>query len=214
MVVYNMGAMMAAIITALVYAPLVYVFGDLVDPNIRVFGFVLTFGLVGTVLEFYKLSPRLFWLPVWFWGLVAVVGVGLDAAGLRDAKLFGVTAGVAVVAAIVVLLQARRFGLAQAKQALAGAKQQVNAGQRPSYRALSRALIIAPKLNEQQREHTVECLDLILSQFHSDLNGPLQVDIQQLSGQLRAAQGDATEVDPQPIDKLNDWLNEQAAFAR
>ncbi|MGB1013452.1 MAG: hypothetical protein ACPG4T_04895 [Nannocystaceae bacterium] len=213
MVVYNMWALLAAMITALVYAPIVYLFGDLVDPDIRVLGFILTFGLVGTVLEFYKLSPRLFWLPVWFWGVVAIVGTILDAAGFRGIKLFGTTAGIAIVAAAILMLQARRFGLAAARQALAAVQQQASAGQRLSYRRLSQALIVEESLNEQQRLHTVECLDFVLSHFRNELSEPLQVDVEQLVGQLRSPEGDTTQVDPARIDKLKDWLNEQAAFA-
>ncbi len=213
MVVYNMWAMMAAMITALVYAPVVYFFGDLVQADVRVLGFILLFGVVGTVLEFgYKIPPRLFWLPVWFWGVVAIVGSVLDAAGVRGMQLFGATAGIAVVLGGLVMWQARRLGGGVAVRALASARDLLAAGKRP-YRTLARAIIVAPTLNRIERDHTLACLDLIVDNFAKDLPEDLHAEVEQLRTQLRAGEADVT-VDPSRLQRVVDWLGEQAAFAR
>ncbi len=212
MVVYNMWAMMAAIITALVYAPLVYFFGDLVTADTRVLAFVVLFGVVGTVLEFgYKISARLFWLPVWFWGVVAIVGSILDALGMHGMQLFGTTAAIAVVAGAVVLWQIRRLGGGQAARALASARELLAANRRP-YRTLARAIIVAPTLNVDQRKHTTACLELIVGHFARDMPEALHSDVEALLTQLRAGEGEAV-IDPSRLERMVNWLNEQAAFA-
>ncbi len=210
-VVYNNYALMAVMATALLYAPLVFLLGHLVDADGRALGFFVMLGLVGAVMEFlFKAPARLFWLPLWLWGLVAVAAAGFDALGLEGRELIGATAVVALLMGAAVILQIKRFTRRRAEESLTSLRAQVAAGTPPSFRALSRALIVAEQLDEAQRRHNAECVRITLEHRGEQLEDRVRRSAEALLEQLEGA-GDRA-LDPSALERLSDWLKAKAAF--
>lgn len=78
MIVFNLWAILAALIAAAVYAGIGFVAPSVLEGAYGDLVFAGTILIVGALTEVVGIKGRVFWLPIWFWG---IVGMGIELYG-------------------------------------------------------------------------------------------------------------------------------------